>query len=129
MQCPEDLRYSKEHEWIRVANGSGTIGITDFAQQELGDVVFVELPAIGTVVSPGQAFGVVESVKAVSDIYAPVAGTVTEVNERLASEPELLNQDPFGESWLVRVRLADPGQVDALMDAAGYSTYVQQAQN
>jgi glycine cleavage system H protein len=128
MQCPEDLRYSKEHEWIRVAEGTGTIGITDFAQQELGDVVFVELPAIGTEVSPGQAFGVVESVKAVSDIYAPVSGTVTAVNERLASEPELLNQDPFGESWLVRVQLSDPAQVDTLMDAASYSAYVQQAQ-
>jgi len=129
MQCPEDLRYSKEHEWIRVADGIGTIGITDFAQQELGDVVFVELPAIGTEVSPGQAFGVVESVKAVSDIFAPVAGTVTEINERLAAEPELLNQDPFGESWLVRVRLSEPGQVDGLMDADGYRAYIQRTQD
>lgn len=128
MQCPEDVRYSKEHEWIRVSDGTGTIGITDFAQQELGDVVFVELPAVGAQISRGEPFGVVESVKAVSDIYAPVSGTITEINTRLTSEPELLNSDPFGESWLVRVSLSSPGEVDSLMDAAAYTAYVEQAQ-
>jgi glycine cleavage system H protein len=128
MQCPEDLRYSKEHEWIRVAGETATVGITDFAQQELGDVVFVELPAVGSSVKRGQAFGVVESVKAVSDIYAPASGTVTEVNERLASEPELLNRDPYGESWLIRIRLSDAAEVAELMDAAAYRAFAQEAQ-
>jgi glycine cleavage system H protein len=128
MQCPEDLRYSKEHEWIRVAVDTATVGITDFAQQELGDVVFVELPAVGSSFKRGQAFGVVESVKAVSDIYAPASGTVTEINERLASEPELLNRDPYGESWLIRIRLSDGAEVADLMDAAAYRAFVHEAQ-
>jgi glycine cleavage system H protein len=128
MQCPEDLRYSKEHEWIRVAGETATVGITDFAQQELGDVVFVELPAVGSSFKRGQAFGFVESVKAVSDIYAPASGTVTEINERLASEPELLNRDPYGESWLIRIHLSEAAEVADLMDAAAYRAFVHEAQ-
>lgn len=128
MQCPDDLRYSKEHEWIRLVGEIATVGITDFAQQELGDVVFVELPAVGSSFKRGQAFGVVESVKAVSDIYAPASGTVTEINDRLISEPELLNRDPYGESWLVRIHLSDAAEVAELMDAAAYRAFVHEAQ-
>jgi glycine cleavage system H protein len=117
---PEDLRYSKEHEWVRVADAQATIGITSFAADELGDIVFVELPEVGSALKQYGTFGVVESVKAVSDLYAPVSGTVTEVNEALRDRPELLNSDPFGEGWIARLELADDAGVDALMDATTY---------
>jgi glycine cleavage system H protein len=125
MQFPENLRYTREHEWILVRDHEATVGITDFAQHELGDVVFVELPEVGVPVSEGKAFGVVESVKAVSDVYAPVDGTVTAVNDDVRAKPELVNQDPYGGGWLVKIRLADPGQVDLLMTAAAYSEYTR----
>jgi glycine cleavage system H protein len=121
MGYPDDLRYSKEHEWVRVEDGRATIGITSFAADELGDIVFVELPEVGTELRQFATFGVVESVKAVSDLYAPVSGAVTEINEALRDRPELLNADPFGEGWIARVELADPGELDGLMDAEAYA--------
>jgi glycine cleavage system H protein len=121
---PSDYRYTKEHEWIKVDGSVGTIGITDYAQAELGDVVFVELPKAGTQVKAGQSFGTVESVKAVSEIFSPVSGEVVETNAALADSPEKINQDPHGAAWLVRVRLADPKEISGLMDAAAYQAYI-----
>ena len=122
MAYPDDLRYSREHEWVRTEEGRATIGITSYAADELGDIVFVELPEVGGSLSQFGPFGVVESVKAVSDLFAPVSGTVVEVNEALRDAPELLNNDPFGEGWIAKVDLADPAELDALMDAAAYAT-------
>ena len=122
---PDDLRYSREHEWLR-RDGEGdaaTIGITEFAADELGDIVFVELPAVGSQLKQFGAFGVIESVKAVSDLYAPVSGTVSEVNQQLGDHPELVNSDPYGEGWICRVQLTAPDEVDALLDAAGYAEH------
>ncbi len=121
MAYPDDLRYSKEHEWVRVDGSRATIGITSFAADELGDIVFVELPEPGAALSQFGTFGVVESVKAVSDLYAPVSGELVEVNEALRDAPELLNSDPFGEGWILKVELADPSELDALMDAEAYA--------
>ena len=121
MSYPDDLRYSKEHEWVRAEGSRATIGITSFAADELGDIVFVELPEVGGRITQFSSFGVVESVKAVSDLYAPVSGEVTEVNDALRDGPELLNSDPFGEGWILRVELADPSEVDSLLDAQGYA--------
>jgi glycine cleavage system H protein len=121
---PSDYRYTKEHEWIKVDGSVGTIGITDYAQAELGDVVFVELPKVGTQVKAGQSFGTVESVKAVSEIFSPVSGEVVETNAALADSPEKINQEPHGTAWLVRVRLADPKEISGLMDAAAYQAYI-----
>jgi glycine cleavage system H protein len=118
---PDDLRYSREHEWVRVDGGEAVIGITSFAAGELGDIVFVELPEPGARLSQFAAFGVVESVKAVSDLFAPVSGDVTEVNGDLHDQPELLNRDPFGDGWIAKVRLADAAELDALLDAAAYA--------
>ena len=120
---PANFRYTKEHEWIAVENGVGTIGITDHAQQELGDVVYVDLPKAGDKVEAGKTFGSVESVKAVSDIFAPVSGEVVEINEALKDAPEKLNQDPHGSAWLIKVRLSDPAEVDTLMSAVDYEAY------
>lgn len=117
---PEHLRYTKEHEWAAADGTRVRVGITDFAQRELGDVVFVELPQVGASVRQGQSFCVVESVKAVSDVYAPVSGTVVEVNGRLAQEPELLNRDPYGEGWICVIEAADPAQLDGLLTAERY---------
>jgi glycine cleavage system H protein len=121
MAYPDDLRYSKEHEWVRTEGTRATIGITSFAADELGDIVFVELPEVGASLSQFGTFGVVESVKAVSDLFAPVSGEVVEVNESLRDAPELLNADPFGEGWIARVELADAVELEALMDAAAYA--------
>jgi glycine cleavage system H protein len=118
---PDDLRYSREHEWVRVNGGDAEIGITSFAAGELGDIVFVELPEVGAQLSQFAAFGVVESVKAVSDLFAPVSGEVTEVNAALRDQPELLNSDPFAAGWIARLKLAEAGELDALLDAAAYS--------
>lgn len=117
---PDDLRYSKEHEWVRLDGTSATIGITSYAADELGDIVFIELPEVGTNLSQFGSFGVVESVKAVSDLYSPVTGEVTEVNDALRESPELLNSDAFGDGWILRVELAEPAEVDSLLDADGY---------
>ena len=124
MTYPENLRYTKEHEWVRVEADLGVVGITHHAQQELGDIVYVDLPKVGAVVEQGKSLGSVESVKAVSDIYSPVSGEVTEVNEVLAQSPEKLNQDPHGAAWLVKIRLSAPDQLKALLSAADYQVYV-----
>lgn len=121
---PADYRYTKDHEWIKVDGAVGTIGITDYAQQELGDVVFVEMPKPGAAVTAGQSFGTVESVKAVSEIFSPVSGEVTENNPALADAPEKINSDPHRSAWLVKVKLADPQEVASLMDAAAYEAYI-----
>jgi glycine cleavage system H protein len=117
---PDDLRYSREHEWLRVDGSTGTIGITSFAADELGDIVFVELPEVGRKLKQFGAFGVVESVKAVSDLFAPISGEVTEVNGALNANPELLNTDPFGAGWIAKLALADPQEADQLLDAGAY---------
>ena len=121
---PDDRRFTKEHEWVRVEGDEAVIGITQYAADQLGDIVFVELPSVGKALEQFATFGVVESVKAVSDLYAPVAGEVVGINEALADKPELVNGEPFGDGWMVRVRLADPAQVDGLLDAAGYERLV-----
>jgi glycine cleavage system H protein len=121
---PSDYRYTKEHEWIKVSGDTGTIGITDYAQHELGDVVFVELPAIGAKITAGQLFGTIESVKAVSEIYAPVSGEVLETNIALSSTPEIVNADPHSAAWLIKIKLANPAEASALMDAAAYQAFI-----
>jgi glycine cleavage system H protein len=121
---PDDRRFTKEHEWVRVEGDEAVIGITQYAADQLGDIVFVELPTVGKALEQFATFGVVESVKAVSDLFAPVAGEVLGVNDALADKPELVNDEPFGDGWMVRVRLADPAQVDGLLDAAGYERLV-----
>ena len=120
MSYPENYRYTKEHEWIQVDGNVGTIGITDYAQDSLGDIVFVDLPKVGDAVEAGKSFGSVESVKAVSDVVAPLSGEVIAVNAELSDNPQTINEDPYGEGWLVRVKLSDPSEVDSLMDAAAY---------
>lgn len=122
---PENYRYTREHEWIRAEGGVGTVGITHHAQDKLGDIVFVELPPVGRKLGAQEAFGSVESVKAVSDIYSPVAGEVTEVNAALADHPEILNQDPHGAGWIIKIKLADPKAVDALLSARDYEELVR----
>jgi glycine cleavage system H protein len=124
---PADLRYTKDHEWVRVDGDTATIGVTDYAAGQLGDVVFVDLPAVGKKVEQFATFGVVESVKAVSDLYAPVSGEVVETNPELASRPELVNSDPFGDGWMIRVRIGDAGQVAGLLDAGAYERLTAEA--
>ena len=120
MNIPADLRYSKDHEWIRQDGGVVTIGITEFAQDSLGDVVFVEIPDQGSAVVAGESFTEIESTKSVSDIYAPVSGTISEVNDALDEQPELLNNDPYGEGWICSIEMSDPSEFDGLLDADGY---------
>lgn len=124
MEFPEDLKYSKEHEWVLVEGSVATVGITDYAQDQLGDIVFVELPAVGDKTSKEDAFGVVESVKAVSDIYAPVSGKVVEVNDDLPENPEMLNEDPYGDGWIIKIEMNDLEEIQDLMTAAEYEEYV-----
>jgi glycine cleavage system H protein len=126
MAYPANYRYTKEHEWVNVSGDVATIGITDYAQHELGDVVFVELPKPGTSVTAGKSLGNVESVKAVSEIYAPVSGEVVEANAALHDTPEKINSDPHGEAWLVKVRLSNSDELKALMDAPAYEAYVEE---
>ena len=121
---PEALRYTKDHEWAKMEDGRARIGITDHAQQELTDVVFVELPRVGKVVKQGEPMGVVESVKAVSEIFAPLSGTVVEVNKILEDRPEIVNKDPYGEGWIVVLQTADASEPNGLMDAAGYRAHI-----
>ena len=127
MQVPAELRYTTDHEWIRIEGDRGTVGITDFAQDALGDVVFVELPTVGTKLEAGQTFGVVESNKTVSDLFAPVGGEVVEVNEELRSRPELVNQEPYGAGWMIRVATTS-GAAASLLDANAYRAHVEQQQ-
>lgn len=128
MGYPTQFKYSKDHEWIEVKGGVATVGITDYAQHELGDVVFVELPAVGAKVTTGKTFGSVESVKAVSEIYAPATGEVTEANGALVKQPEAINSDPHGTGWLIKVKLTNPAEVAALMDAPAYEAYIAEKQ-
>ncbi len=120
MPYPTDLKYTKDHEWVRLSGAEARIGITDYAQKQLGDVVYLELPDVGRAVKQGEVFGTIESVKAVSELYAPVTGEVTEVNTALTAKPEAVNKDPHG-SWMIAVKLADPGEASALLDAAKYT--------
>jgi glycine cleavage system H protein len=121
---PEEFRYTKEHEWVKPEGGIGTVGITDHAQNELGDIVYVDLPKVGTKLEKGKSLGSVESVKAVSDIYSPVSGEVTEVNELLTTAPEKLNADPHGAAWLVKVRMSAPEELQQLLTAQDYQSYI-----
>jgi glycine cleavage system H protein len=123
MAYPANYKYTKEHEWLDVSGTVGTIGITDYAQSTLGDIVFVELPKVGDVVKGGTTFGSVESVKAVSDLYSPVSGTVTEINEELNSSPDKVNEDAHA-AWIIKVELSDPAEVDGLLDAAAYEAFI-----
>jgi len=125
---PTDYRYTKEHEWIKVQGGVGTVGITDYAQHELGDVVYVEMPKVGAKLDANQPFGTVESVKAVSEIYSPVSGEVVEVNAVLGNEPEKINKEPHSAAWIVKIKLSNPKEVDGLMDAAAYEKYIAEKQ-
>lgn len=119
---PADLRYTKDDEWVRVEDGEAVVGITDYAQDSLSDIVFLELPSVGDSFNEGATFGVVESVKAASDLYMPVSGEVVAVNDTLTDSPEMINQDPYGEAWMIRIRLSDPSQLDNLLDAAAYES-------
>lgn len=124
MSYPSDYRYTQEHEWVRLEGNLATIGITDYAQHELGDVVYVDLPKVGAKLNAGESFGTVESVKAVSDIYAPVSGEVAEVNSSLAETPETINKDPHGKAWLIKLKLANSSELSKLMDAAAYEAFL-----
>lgn len=124
MNFPQQLRYTKEHEWISVEGNVATIGITEFAQGELGDIIYVDIDTIGKDLSAEAVFGTVEAVKTVSDLFLPVAGTITEKNPLLDSQPELVNQDPYGDGWMVKITLKDPAEVEALMDAAAYQALI-----
>lgn len=122
---PEDLRYSEEHEWLRPSSEYVTIGITDHAQSQMGDVVFIELPEVGDEITRGEAFGTVESTKAVSELFAPVTGKVVEINDTLVDAPETVNEDPYGDGWMLRVEPADPSDLDEMMDAEAYREHVE----
>jgi glycine cleavage system H protein len=124
--APEDLSYTKDHEWVRVKGDQATVGITDHAQNQLGDVVYVELPKVGDSFEAAEPFGSVESVKAVSEIYMPVGGVVVEVNESLNDSPEQVNEDPYGTGWMIRTKMENPSQVDALLTAAEYEDYIKE---
>ena len=125
MNFPENLRYTKDHEWIRLENGNtAVIGITEFAQKELGDIVYIEIETVGKTLTAETIFGTVEAVKTVSDLYLPIAGTVMEVNPKLTSAPELVNSDPYGDGWMIKMTVSNPADIDKLMDAAAYSTLV-----
>lgn len=122
---PSNYRYTKDHEWVVLEEGTGTVGITMHAQEELGDIVYVDLPQVGATIAKGDTFGSVESVKAVSDLYSPVSGEVTEVNDLLSSAPEKLNADPHGEAWLIKLKLSDPAEAESLLSAEDYQKYLE----
>ena len=124
---PTDLRYTKDHEWVRVSGTDATIGITAYAAEQLGDIVFVELPEVGRTLAQSATFGVVESVKAVSDLFAPLSGAVVEVNPALAGRPELVNAEPYAAGWMVRLNVTDPAELDALLDPAAYDALIAEA--
>ena len=126
MEYPSDVRYTREHEWARLSDGLVTVGITGYATEQLGDVVFVELPAVGKKVDAGKPFGVVEAVKTVSDLYAPISGEVAEVNEALAGNPALVNQEPYGEGWMIRLKPRDPGDVARLLSNQDYGKLIEE---
>ena len=124
MNFPETLKYTKDHEWILIEGGTGTVGITDYAQGELGDVVFVELPAVGKSVKQHESFGTIEAVKAVSDLFAPMSGAVTDVNAAVAATPDAVNKDPYGKGWMVKLKLANPAEAASLLDAKAYRALI-----
>ncbi len=124
MTFPENLKYTKDHEWLKVEGDTGTIGITEYAQGELGDVVFVELPAVGKALKQHDSFGTIEAVKAVSDLYAPVSGSVAEVNKELEKTPETVNKDPYNAGWMVKIKLSNTSEISGLLDAAGYKALI-----
>ena len=124
MNFPDNLRYTKDHEWIKLEGDIATIGITDYAQKELGDIVYVEVETIGKELNAGDVFGTVEAVKTVSDLYLPIRGTISELNPALANAPELVNNDPYGKGWMIKVKVNNPADVDSLMDAAAYKAMV-----
>jgi glycine cleavage system H protein len=124
MNFPDNLRYTKDHEWIRLEGDEAIVGITDFAQHELGDIVYVEIETIGQQLKAGDVFGTVEAVKTVSDLYLPVNGTITEVNPKLNSNPELVNNDPYGEGWMAKLKVSDPAEIESLMNAEAYQNLV-----
>lgn len=126
MSMPENIKYTNDHEWVSIDGNVGTIGITDYAQGELGDVVFVDIDASLSEISKSKAFGTIEAVKTVSDLYGPFSGKVIEINKKLADSPELINQDPFGEGWMIKVELNDPAELDDLLDAAAYKSLIGQ---
>ncbi len=124
MEFPKNLKYTKDHEWIRVEGSTGVVGITEYAQGELGDVVFVEIPAVGTKLQQGKQFGTIEAVKTVSDLYAPVSGEIIEINEALKDSPEVVNKEPYGGGWMVKLKIADVAELNSLLDAAKYQEMV-----
>ncbi len=124
MNFPENLKYTKDHEWIRVEGGFGWVGITEFAQGELGDIVFIELPAVGTKAEQGKTFGTIEAVKAVSELYAPITGEIVEVNKAVQDQPESVNKDPYNNGWMVKIAIANPAEVSALLDAPAYKSLI-----
>jgi glycine cleavage system H protein len=126
IDIPDDLRYSKDDEWARAEDSRVVVGITDYAQKQLGDIVYVELPAVGAILHQGDVFGVVESVKAVSDLYAPVGGEVVAVNSELATRPEIVNEDCYGDGWMIALAVGDPAEIEDLLDAAAYSRHVEE---
>ncbi len=125
MNIPENLKYSKDHEWLRVEGDEAFVGITDFAQNELGDIVFVEVETVDETLDKDEAFGTVEAVKTVSDLLLPVGGTILELNEKLEDEPELINKDPYGEGWIIKIKMSNPAEADELLDAAGYKALIE----
>jgi glycine cleavage system H protein len=124
MNIPNDIKYSKDHEWIKVEGDTGIVGISDFAQSELGDIVFVEIDTVGETLSKDSVFGTVEAVKTVSDLFMPVSGEVLEVNPKLESSPELVNQDPYGDGWMIKIRITNPEELNQLMDSASYKNHI-----
>src|SRR5512141_1760702 len=126
MNFPDDLKYTKEHEWCRLSGNRAVIGITDHAQDQLGDIVYVELPDVGDTVKKGESFGVVESTKAVSELFAPISGKVVEVNDPLSDAPETINEDPYEEGWMIQVEVSDPAELEQLMDAKAYKAFVEE---
>lgn len=124
MQIPSDLKYTRDHEWIRVEGNQGVVGITDYAQKELGDIVFIEIETQGEKLKKEDVFGTIEAVKTVSDMFMPVSGTVLEINPKLESSPDIVNKDPFGEGWMIKVTIDDPSELDSLLDAEGYKNLI-----
>lgn len=125
MNTPADLKYTEEHEWLRVEGNTAEIGITDYAQGELGDIVFVELPSVGDEIERGNSFGTIEAVKAVSDLYAPISGKVTEINESLEDDPTVINRDPYGDGWMIKVQIGDSSEVEKLLTADAYKDSIE----
>jgi glycine cleavage system H protein len=127
MNFPEDLKYTKEHEWLRIEDGTAIVGITEYAQQELGDIVYLEMPEVGASFSQNDSIGTIEAVKTVADLYAPVSGEIVEINQELSDTPELINQDPYGKGWMLKIKIGDPSELDALMESAAYKDHVAEA--